>query len=62
MLFLKNNLQPGARIYTEYANEVWNGSFFPYSENMNATIGEINAGNSNLNYDGNTNPDILAVR
>lgn len=60
--FLLSYLQPGAKIYVEYANEVWNANEYPYHQNKNAAIAEVQQGNSNLNFDGENNPDVWAAR
>ena len=52
---LKNTLDSDRVVYVEYSNEVWNGIFSQYSDNLNAAIAEVNAGNSPLNADGETN-------
>jgi hypothetical protein len=54
--FLKNNLDADRVVYVEYSNEVWNGIFSQFADNQNAAIAEVNAGNSPLNADGETNP------
>jgi hypothetical protein len=61
-VFLKNTLQPGTKIYVEYANEVWNGNAYPFQQNWNATLAEVASGNSNLNDDGESNTQRLAWR
>src|SRR5439155_26809058 len=53
--YLKNNLDPDRVVYVEYSNEVWNGIFGQYNQNLNAATNEVNAGNSPLNADGTTN-------
>ncbi len=52
---LKNTLDPDRVVYVEYSNEVWNGIFSQYQDNLNAAVAEVNAGNSPLNADGETN-------
>src|SRR5439155_3952879 len=52
---LKNTLDPDRVVYVEYSNEVWNGIFGQFSDNLNAAVAEVNAGNSPLNADGETN-------
>jgi hypothetical protein len=61
-LMLKSELQPGAKVYVEYANEVWNGMHYPHQQNLNAAMAEVSGGGSNLNADGETNPLIWASR
>ncbi len=59
---LKNTLDPGLVVYVEYSNEVWNGIFTQYNDNLNAAIAEVAAGNSPLNADGETNQVYWAWR
>ena len=47
----KNNLNPGLKLYVEYSNEVWNGSFSQFHINLNNAVNEVVAGGSPLNYD-----------
>jgi hypothetical protein len=60
--YLKANLHPDAIVYIEYSNEVWNGLFSQYEYNKQAALAEVAAGNSNLNNDGSSDPDILLAR
>ena len=49
---LKDNLKYNQNIYVEYSNELWNGGMFAQSGwNVEQAILEVEAGNSNLNYD-----------
>jgi PA14 domain/Fibronectin type III domain len=50
---LKNNLEPGRKIYVEYSNELWNTwGPFPANANRDAAVAEVQANpNSPLNYD-----------
>jgi hypothetical protein len=59
---LKNSLDPDRVVYVEYSNEVWNGIFTQNSDNFNAAVAEVNAGNSPLNADGETNQTYWAWR
>jgi hypothetical protein len=54
---LKNNLEPGRRIYVEYSNEIWNTApgFSQGNENHDLARAEVNAGGSPLNFGGETN-------
>jgi regulation of enolase protein 1 (concanavalin A-like superfamily) len=52
---LRDNLEPDRVVYVEYSNEVWNGSFSAYTDNMSAAAAEVASGNSVLNADGETN-------
>ena len=51
---LKNNLEPGRKIYVEYSNELWNTwGPFPGMANHDAAVAEVRANpNSPLNFDG----------
>jgi hypothetical protein len=56
-----------ARIYVEHGNEVWlNGSAggpgTNYQYNLDAAVAEVQAGGSNLNNDGATEPQVWAQR
>lgn len=59
---LKNSVNPGIHIYVEWSNEVWNGGYAEQHRNSAAAQAEVAAGNSPLNYDGQTNPGYLAWR
>jgi hypothetical protein len=52
--YLKDNLEPDRAVYVEYSNEVWNGIFTQYTDNLNLARAEVSAGNSPLNADGQT--------
>jgi hypothetical protein len=60
--FLKNNLRPDIAVYVEWSNEVWNWGFQQTGWNYNQAVAEVNAGNSPLNFDGETNFGFLAWR
>lgn len=47
-------LNSNLHLYIEYSNEVWNGQFAAFNQNYNAAQAEVAAGNSPLNYDGQT--------
>src|SRR5262245_3117923 len=51
---LKNNLEPGRKLYVEYSNELWNTwGPFPGVANRDAAVAEVRANpNSPLNFDG----------
>src|SRR5205823_12643404 len=51
----KAQLSSDLTVYVEYSNEVWNGSFTQFNDDLNSAIAEVNAGNSPLNNDGSTN-------
>ena len=57
-------LNPGLKVYVEFSNEVWNtaGAFPQSGTNREAAVTEVNAGNSPLNFDGDTDPTRLAAR
>jgi hypothetical protein len=59
---LKNNLNPNAKIYVEYSNEVWNIAFDQGKYNLAQANAEVAKGGSNLKYDGNSNQYDLADR
>jgi hypothetical protein len=45
-------LDPGLRLYVEYSNEVWNGSFgVQFNMNIDLAQAEVAAGNSPLDFD-----------
>src|SRR4029450_936985 len=50
---LKNNLEPGRKLYVEFSNELWNTwGPFPAIANLNAAVAEVQANPSSpLNYD-----------
>ncbi|MGH9564096.1 MAG: hypothetical protein ACRD3S_21800, partial [Terracidiphilus sp.] len=49
-------LNPSLHLYVEFANEVWNtAGAFQGNENHDEAIAEVNAGNSPLKFDGDTN-------
>jgi hypothetical protein len=50
---MKANLNPGIHVYVEYSNELWNGSFQQFQNNLNAAVNEVNSGvDPTLDYDG----------
>jgi regulation of enolase protein 1 (concanavalin A-like superfamily) len=57
-----SNLDPGLNIYLEHSNEMWNWGFIQYAWNKAAAEEEVNAGGSNLNYDGSTDVEMWAQR
>lgn len=59
---LKNSANPNLHIYVEWSNEVWNGQYAETGRNQAAANAEVAAGNSPLNFDGETNPGYLAWR
>ena len=60
----KDRLNPDLNVYVEFSNELWNfaGGFQQGSQNHQATIAEVESGNTNLNFDGETNIWPLAFR
>ncbi|MDW8227776.1 MAG: hypothetical protein RMJ60_08265 [Anaerolineales bacterium] len=48
-------LEPERKLYIEYSNEVWNSLFEQAIYNYEQAVAEVNAGNSPLNFDGETN-------
>jgi hypothetical protein len=48
-------LETERKLYIEYSNEVWNGMFDQAQFNHDQAVAEVNAGNSPLNFDGETN-------
>jgi hypothetical protein len=59
---LKNGLDPGIKVYVEYSNEVWNGQFQQYHDNLDSANAEVLRPNSTLNNDGETNQYAFASR
>ncbi len=57
-----SNLNSGLNVYLEHSNEMWNWGFIQYAWNKAAAVEEVNAGGSNLNYDGSTNEEVWAQR
>ncbi|GCE14763.1 carbohydrate-binding protein [Tengunoibacter tsumagoiensis] len=55
-------LRSDLKAYIEYSNEVWNFGFQQAHDVADAAAAEVNAGGSNLNYDGETNSIGLAMR
>ena len=55
-------LQGDLKAYIEYSNEVWNFGFQQAHDVSDAAQAEVNAGGSNLNYDGEDNSIALAMR
>jgi len=60
---LKSRLNAGSKIYVEYSNEVWNGSFSQFGINRDLAWQALqaNAG-AVLAYDGSTDLNILGMR
>lgn len=60
----KDRLNPNLNVYVEFSNELWNfaGGFQQGSQNHQAAIAEVESGNTNLNFDGETNIWPLAFR
>ena len=48
-------LETDRKLYIEYSNEVWNSGFDQFTYNHTQAMAEVNAGNSPLNFDGETN-------
>ena len=48
-------VQPNLNVYVEYSNELWNFGFTQASTNLKRAEAEVKAGNSPLNFDGETN-------
>ena len=59
---LQDTLHPGAAIYIEYSNEVWNTAFSQCRYNQLAAEAEVRAGGSPFNNDGTTLPGVWAQR
>jgi hypothetical protein len=59
---LKNGLDPGIKVYVEYSNEVWNGQFQQFHDNLDSANAEVARGNSTLNNDGSINQYVYASR
>jgi len=59
---IHNNLNSNLNIYLEYSNEVWNYGFNQYSWNKAMAEDEVNAGGSDLDYDGSTDHEVWARR
>lgn len=55
-------LNSDLKVYIEYSNEVWNFGFQQTHDISDAAQAEVNAGGSNLNYDGEDNSIGLAMR
>jgi len=57
-------LNPNLKLFVEYSNELWNtaSAFSQTHWNKDKAVAEVNAGGSNLNYDGTTNEWTLAWR
>lgn len=51
---LRDTLEPERKVYVEYSNETWNDGFSQATWAMDQARAEVNAGGSNLNYDGET--------
>jgi hypothetical protein len=59
---IRDRLNPNLNVYVEYSNEVWNWSFSQGTWNWQQAVAEAAAGNSNLNYDGATDHNVLRWR
>lgn len=59
---IRDRLEPGRRVFVEYSNELWNFSFQQTSWNRAQAIAEVNAGGSNLVYDGQTDDRFWYIR
>jgi len=57
-----NNLDSHLNVYIEHSNEIWNWGFNQYAWNVAAAQDEVDAGGSNLNYDGETEPMYWGAR
>ena len=56
-LLVKNQLDPGRKLYIEYANELWNtaSGFAQSGQNHDLAQAEVAQGRSPLNFDGDSN-------
>lgn len=61
-VFLMTHVRADIPIYVEYSNEVWNYTYRQTQRNLAAAQAEVAAGNSPLNFDGQSNPGYLAWR
>jgi hypothetical protein len=60
---LKGTLNASSKIYVEYSNEVWNGSFVQWGINRDLATAEVNANPvSPLAWDGSKDTTVLAMR
>jgi hypothetical protein len=60
---LKATLNSNIKVYVEYSNEVWNGSFQQATDNRNLATAEVSSNPSSpLVYDGTTDPYTMAFR
>lgn len=60
---LKRSLHAESKVYIEYSNEIWNGSFEQYNTNRALALAEVQANPASvLAYDGQTTPALLAFR
>jgi hypothetical protein len=57
-----SGLSASTNVYVEYSNEMWHLGFPQGPWNKQAAIDEVNAGSSNLNYDGINNQDMWRLR
>ncbi len=55
-------LNPNLKVYLEFSNEVWGGSYLPYAENIISARQQVAAGNSPLNNDGTPDDYVWAGR
>lgn len=59
---MRDFVDPSATIYVEYSNETWAQATDQGQYNIDAAQAEVQAGNTNLNYDGSTDPYDLGNR
>ncbi|HLP85750.1 MAG TPA: hypothetical protein VK157_15475, partial [Phycisphaerales bacterium] len=59
---IRDTLEPDRKVYVEFSNEVWNIGFQQGIWNRDQAAIEVAAGNTNLTYDGNTNPTVTRFR
>jgi hypothetical protein len=59
---IRDTLEPQRNVYVEFSNEVWNIGFQQGIWNRDQAALEVAAGNTNLTYDGNTNPTVTRFR
>ncbi len=57
-----DNLDPNLNVYLEHSNEIWNWGFIQYAWNYASAEADVNAGGSNLNYDGEPDHMYWAAR
>ena len=59
---IRDHLAPHLHVYVEYSNEVWNWQFRQAQWNHQQAVAEVQAGNSSLSFDGNTDENIIRWR